>query len=388
MKRIFCIVLTSLASLAVFSQNGFIENNNQFSFKAYNLLKQSNDNFVFSPYSMSSAIAMTSIGARNVTKSEIINTFGFSSNLIDLGTSYYKSQNSESKTKNLYNANSLWLDNTLKLNSYFIDFNSKYFSSAIKQTDFLKNVEESRLEINKWVETNTNNKIKDLLNSSSVDNTTRLVLVNAIYFKDSWKNKFIERNNFESEFQVSNRKKVSTTFMVQNVNTWHYSTKNYAIIDIPYSNNGYSLMIILPKSLKNLKKLEKDLGYDLYRNYLKNKEKKRVKLSIPKFNIESSYDLNKTLIKLGMKSAFGASADFTGITELERLYISKVIHKANININEEGTEAAAATAVTMRKTSTLPGQIDFHIDKPFIYILRNTNNNCIYFMGKIINPNE
>lgn len=146
-------------------------------------------------------------------------------------------------------------------------------------------------------------------------------------------------------------------------------------------------MIILPKSYKKLKKIEKKLNNEYYNNYIQNREKRRINLSLPKFKIESEFDLNKTLSELGIKEAFTEAADFSRITSAEKLYISKVVHKANIAVDEEGTEAAAATAVMMRKTSVLLEDVDFIANKPFIYILRNNENNCIYFMGKIVNPN-
>jgi serpin B len=178
--------------------------------------------------------------------------------------------------------------------------------------------------------------------------------------------------------------------MNNSISSWYYEDKYCEIIDIPYENKDISLLILLPKTYKKLKKVEKQLNYEYYQNYLNQKSLKRIQLSLPKFNTESEFDLNESLNNLGIKEAFTMSADFSGITEKEKLYISKVVHKANIELDEEGTEAAAATAVVMRKTTAMPIEdvVIFKADRPFIYMIRDQKTNTIYFIGKILNPNK
>lgn len=390
MKK-FIISILLFASFYSYGQNNtnIIQSNNRFAFDAYNQLAKLTDNLIFSPASITSALTMTAIGAKNNTYEEISSTFYFIQDKTELGEGYYNTfgnKSLKSKSISLYNANSLWIEETLNLNESFKDLSKKYFNSSLHVTDFLNNPEKSRNEINSWVEKNTNNRIKDLLKPSVIDNTTRLVLVNAIYFKGPWKKQFKQENNTLDDFQIGRRKFTQKKFMNTQIISWYYEDKYAEIIDIPYSDPSYSLMIILPKNFKRMRCLEKKLSYDYYENYTKHKEKRRIKLSIPKFDIESEYDLNETLQKMGIKEAFTSTADFSGITKQERLYISKVIHKANISVDENGTEAAAATAVTMRKTSVLIESANFRANRPFIYILRNNKNNCIYFMGKISNP--
>jgi len=392
MKIIIALVSLSIFLQPAIAQNNtsIIESNNQFSFDIYKKLKNSNENLIFSPASITSAIAMTYVGAKNNTFDEISNTFHFNNNIDEFSKDYINLTDFSQREKsdiNFHNANSLWIQEGLKLNQQFLNINKQYFSSSLHLTDFVKEPEKSRLNINQWVEKNTNNKITNLIQPSSIDNTTRLVLVNALYFKGSWKDKFNKEKNTKDNFQIDKKDNVKTVFMNRYINSWYYSDKYSQIIDITYSNENISLMIILPKSYKKLRKVEKKLNNEYYSNYTQNREKRRINLSLPKFNIESEFDLNKTLSELGIKEAFTEAADFSGITSTEKLYISKVVHKANIAVNEEGTEAAAATAVMMRKTSVLLEDIDFIVNKPFIYILRNNKNNCIYFMGKIINPN-
>lgn len=393
MKRfIFSLPFITLLQ-CTFAQNNvdIIESNNRFSFDIFHKLGKTEKNLIFSPASITSAMAMTYIGAKDGTLDEISKTFYFNTDIDKFSKDYKTLINLNSDKKSslkFYNANSLWIQKNLELNKNFLDLNKQYFSSSLCYTDFINTPEKSRLEINNWVEKNTNNKITNLLKPSSIDNATRLVLVNALYFKGTWKDKFDKEKNTENDFQIDRKKFVKTVFMNRYIDSWYYSDRFSQIIEIPYSSKNFSLMIILPKSYKKLKKIEKKLTYEYYNNYILNKEKKRINLSIPKFDIESEFDLKKTLSNLGIKEAFTNNANFSGITNSENLYISNVVHKANIAIDEEGTEAAAATAVIMRKTAMLLENVDFIVNKPFIYILRNNETNCIYFMGKITNPTK
>lgn len=383
-------------SFLVLSQSSFaqkeasiIESNNKFSFDIYQKLKKQSENIIFSPASITSALAMTYVGAKNNTLNEISKTFYFDIDINTFSKDYTKLLNLKEISKSelsFYNANSLWIQNELSLKKNFLNINKQYFSSSLHFTDFVNEPELSRLKINQWVEDNTNKKIKDLLEANTIDNSTRLVLVNALYFKGAWQNKFDKKNNTVENFQVGRNKFIKATYMNRYIHSWYYEDKYAQIIDIPYSGEDISLMIILPKSYKKIKKFEKKLNYEYYINYAQNKEILRIDLSLPKFSIESDFNLNRTLHEMGIKDAFTSNADFSGITEQERLFISRVIHKANIAIDEEGTEATAATAVVMRKSLFLGDEVKVNINKPFIYILRNNVNNCIYFMGKINNP--
>ncbi|HAF27469.1 MAG TPA: serpin family protein [Bacteroidales bacterium] len=392
MKLIITIAYLGILFQTSFAQNytNIIESNNHFAFNVYHQLNKTGENLVFSPASISSAIAMTYVGAKNNTFDEIGRVFYFNKHIEDFSKDYHHLFSTYQDKKSdiqFYNANSLWIQENLKLNSEFLDINKKHFLSSLHYTSFIKEPEKSRLAINRWVEDNTKNKITNLIQPSAIDNTTRLVLVNALYFKGPWKDKFTKDKNIESDFQVGKKQFVKSVYMNKYITSWYYSDKNAQIIDIQYADEKTSLMIILPKSYRKFRKVERTLNYEYYSNYIQHKEKKRINLFLPKFNIESEFDLNKTLSDLGIRDAFSGAADFSGITSAEKLYISKVVHKANIAVDEEGTEAAAATAVMMRKTAVLLDEVEFNVNKPFIYLLRNTETNCIYFMGKVINPN-
>lgn len=368
-----------------------IESNNKFCFDIYKKINQNNENFIFSPSSITSAMAMTYAGAKNNTLNEISDVFYFNKNLIEFNKDYINLSNFDVDKRSdikFHNANSLWIQKGLQLNAEYLKANKEYYNGSSYFEDFQSNPELARKNINSWVEENTNDKITNLLKPSSISNSTRLVLVNALYFKGSWDKQFKEKYNTQSNFQTGKKEFQERTFMNTEINSWYYEDKYAEIIDIPYSDGKFSLMIILPKQYKRLKKIEKKLNNEYYNIYSTNKKRKRIKLSLPKFEIETDIDLNNTLISMGIKDAFNSSADFSGITTQEKLYISKVLHKAKIIVNEEGTEAAAATAVVMRKTAILAEAVEFNVNKPFIYILRNNENNCIYFMGKIIDPGK
>jgi len=388
MKKIFFAILVSFFCFSAQAQD-IIESNNRFAFDIYKLLSKTDKNLIFSPVSITSAMSMTYIGAKGNTFNEIANAFYFNKNLTEFNTGYHKlveNYSNKKSTVSLFNANSLWIQEGLKLNSEFLESNKKFYSSSINFTNFSLNPEKSRTTINQWVENNTNNKIKNLLQPSSVDNSTRLVLVNALYFKGAWLNKFNKEKNTIENFQIKKKESIKTEYMNNSINSGYYEDKYCEIIDIPYSNEKISLLIILPKAYNKLKKVEKILNYEYYQKYINNKSVKRIQLSLPKFNIESDFDLNESLNKLGVKQSFTISADFSGIAEDEKLYISKVVHKANIELDEEGTEAAAATAVLMRKTTMLIEDVDFKVDRPFIYMIKDQKTNTIYFIGKVLNP--
>jgi len=388
MKK-YILILVFLANVNLLFSQQIIESNNKFSFDIYKLLKNKNENFILSPFSISSAMAMTYAGSKNNTLAEISNTFHFNKNLIDFhkdfNNLYGVNFNKKSKVQ-FYSANSIWINKNLKLKDDYLSNNKQYYSGTAYFQDFQNNPDESRININKWVEKNTNKKITNLLKSSDIDESTRLVLVNALYFNGSWEKQFKEEQNTLENFQVAKKKFEKKTFMNTTINSTYYEDKIAEVIDIHYSDARYSLMIIIPKSFKKMRKLEKNLSFEYYMQIDKQKINKRINLTLPKFNIETDINLNETLQGMGISDAFTSAADFSGITNQEKLYISNVVHKAKIEVSENGTEAAAATAIIMRKTAFISEHVNLKIDKPFIYILRNTQNNCIYFMGKIVNP--
>jgi serpin B len=392
-KTLILLLVIFQFSSVIKSQNKqiIVDNNNRFAIDLYKELKNNRENLVFSPFSISSAMAMTYAGAENRTAKEFQKTLFF---LEDKQLFHQEFSNlfqgivaDKKKRVEFYNANSLWIQQNFKLKEEFLNINKKYYSSALFYTDFYQ-AQKAANEINEWVEKNTRNKITNLLQPSALSSDTRLVLVNALYFKGEWNKPFREEKNSKEKFTISKKEEVTTTFMNGQITTWYYKDCLKEIIEIPYANRDYSMMIILPQNFRKLKRVERFLSVKCMKKYEDKKEKFKVNLSIPKFKIGSEFDLKEVFQALGMKDAFAGSADFSGMTEETRLFIDEIIHKAVIDVNEAGTEAAAATAVVMRKTSVLMESVSFKADRPFIYAIRNTRDGTIYFLGKVTNPEK
>lgn len=390
MKKAF-IFLTALFTQSLLFGQDFVESINSTAFRYFDLLKQSNTNIIFSPTSINSAMALTYIGSKSNTFTEISNSLNFNPKIDSFNQNYQVFSETnffDNKSISIFNANSLWLQEGLKLDKAYIFNTEKFYNSSIFNIDFSDNVN-SQKTINKWVYQKTNGNITDLLKPSDIDNSTRLVLVNAIYFKGVWNKQFKKDLNTKENFEYKRKRYIETTYMNNSINSWYYEDNNFYITEIPYLNKTVSLMIIMPKSLKKrkLRKAYQNINIDLLNSYIANKELKKINVSLPKFEIESDFNLNNILKQIGIVDAFNSNANFSGITNQEKLFINKVVHKAKITVNEEGTEASAATAVIMRKTAINVETIDFKINKPFIYILKNNSSNLIYFMGQVNNPN-
>jgi len=383
------IIIQSTDSLKAQNKQIIVDNNNRFAIDVYKELKEDKSNLIFSPFSISTAMAMTYAGAENKTAKEFQKTLFFLedkqlfhqefNHLFDDITSGKKS------SVEFYNANSLWIQQNFKLKDEFLNITKKYYSSALYYTNFNQK-EKSAEKINGWVEKNTQNKIKNLIQPSALGSDTRLVLINALYFKGRWDKPFRKEKNSEEPFTTARNEEVTTTFMNGQIKTWYYKDCLKEIIEIPYTNKDYALMIILPKNYRKLKWVERFLSVRCLERYEKKKERYNVQIAVPRFAIGSEFNLKDIFKELGMEDAFTGSADFSGMTEETKLYIDQVIHKAIIDVNEEGTEAAAATAVVMRKTSVLMENVTFKANRPFIYAIRNTKDGTIYFLGKIMNP--
>lgn len=366
--------------------------NSKFAADLYKQIKNEPVNQFYSPISITSALAMTYAGAAGETLKQISKTLYFSTNQDELHQSYNmlfkKLSETNSEGIQLKIANSLWLQEDLKISTQYLSITDKYYNAGVIPVNFITNPENSRKTINNWVEKNTNNKIQNLLPDGSIHSQTRMVLVNAIYFKGQWDKIFDKNQNTTEVFYVFKTCETQATYMNNYINTSYYEDNQLSIVEIPYANQDQSLLIILPKEKYGLKEIEKLFEQNLLENYFIKMEHKRVALSIPKFKTESTFELQEHLSKMGMPIAFSNNADFSGITGDKSLAIDKVIHKAFIDVNEEGTEAAAATAVTMRKTAMLLDEVKFKADHPFIYLIRDNETNTVLFVGRLMNPNQ
>jgi serpin B len=371
--------------------NEVSEANNKFAFDFFNQIDD-DENLFFSPYSLSSAFSIVAEGAKGQTYDEMKSVFYLPDEDVrkNGNAGIYNLINKKNQKYKLSTANALWVKNDYLIKEEFLISGKDYYGAEIKNMNFL-NAAASAREINNWIEDETNNKIKDVLSPSDLTAFTRLVISNAIYFKGKWEVEFEKSDTYEEEFHLSKDNTV-------NVDTMHLSGKDarfnyflgedFQMLELPYKDDEVSMIIILPESIENF-----SLDYDKFNSARFNYQ--NAILSLPKFKFETKYLLNSEFKEMGMPTAFNdTQADFSGIHEpkrpSEKLYISKVIHQAFIDVNEEGTEAAAATLILMADTAAaIPMEpIEFKVDKPFMFVIKHKESNEILFMGKVMDPRE
>ncbi|HHY45947.1 MAG TPA: serpin family protein [Firmicutes bacterium] len=370
-----------------------VAGNNAFAFDLYRQLAKDKGNLFFSPYSISSALAMTYAGARGETARQMADVLHFSlapeklhPAFLDLTGMF----NADGKSYQLSVANALWGQVGYEFLPEFLDITKKYYGAGFKEVDYIDdgNREQARQTINKWVEAKTNDKIKDLIQPNDLSTLTRLVLTNAIYFKGKWEIQFKPEATKPMPFHISAKEKVDVPMMHQ-VAKFNYAENDQAqILEMPYTGGELSMVVLLPKPEYELAKLEGMLRPEVIRSWLSQLSREKVEVFLPRFKLEKRFLLNEQLQGLGMIDAFDENAaDFSGMTRGRDLYISRVIHKAFVEVNEEGTEAAAATAVVMSgKSIVLDEPPVFCADRPFVFLIRDLRSGSILFMGRLADP--
>jgi serpin B len=395
-KTILLAATTSLLAATPISkkEDTIARQNNQFAFDLYKEIIQDKDqNVFFSPFSISTALAMTYAGANSETAREMADAMHFGENSPEFHYAYkdYLEQLISNAKGNieLNIANRLWGEKSYTLNKDFIQINDLAYGSPLSHVNFKKQPNESRISINKWVERQTKDKIKDLLAPGVVTPDTRLVLTNAIYFKADWLHAFSKENTRQRPFHYADESKKNTDFMHQQRIISYVETSKYKTVRLPYNGDKQSLIVVLPRKSSTLAKTEASLNQSVIDEIFKAKPT-LVDLALPKFRIIEPLGLNSYLKRLGMKQAFDTSADFSNMTPKNDLYISDGIHKAFIEIDETGTEAAAATAVVMTIESTsvepIPVPKQFIADHPFVFFIVDNETKAVLFMGKILDP--
>jgi serpin B len=369
------------------SVNTTVGASNRFTFDLYNRLRGLNGNLLFSPYSISTALSMVYEGARGTTADEMQIVFHFNAN-----TTQRLNQNREliefinqQRGCNLSTANALWVQNGYPILPAYRDAVTEYCSAEARELNLAGEPEKSRTIINGWVENKTNNKVKELFPSGSFDMNTRLVLTNAIYFKGNWLYQFDPKDTGPQPFTVSPGQNVNVDMMSLRDKYLNYTdTGEVQVLELPYANSSISMFIILPKSV-NITDLEHGLSLEQLNSWLSILEERKVDVYLPKFKGETSLNLRDTLAEMGMPTAFNG-ADFTGINSDGGLSIDKVFHKAVIEVNEKGTEAAEATGTVMTLSASVADV--FKADHPFVYLIRENSTGQILFIGRLIDPNR
>jgi serpin B len=364
-----------------------VNGSNQFAFDFYSQIKAGGGNIFFSPYSISVALAMTSEGARRKTAEEMQSVLHFPEDDTIRRSAFawlYNNMNKEEKEYILSTANALWAHEDYEFLDEYFDLIEQYYMGKVTNLDFVNEAEKSRVTINTWVEEQTNGKIKDLIPKGKISDLTRLVLTNAIYFKGNWLKQFDAEKTKEQDFRVSPEQTVKAQMMSMTGETFNYTaTQDLQVLELPYEGENLSMLILLPGE-GGLDSVEESLTLENLVNWRNSLSEQEINIHIPKFKFETKYDMGDTLEEMGMPSAFNPDvADFSGMDGTKRLSIKFVIHQGFVEVNEKGTEAAAATAVGIGIESAPPS---FYADHPFIFLIQDRESGNILFMGRVTDP--
>ena len=345
------------------------------------LTAEKKGNLFLSPYSISSALAMVYGGANGETAEQMGNTLYFGGQgATHPALSLLRTTLSGIQKKGhiqLSIANKLWPQKGSKFLPDYIAMTKEFYGSEIETVPFTSDPEAARLRINTWVEDQTNDRIKDLIPEKVLGPLTRLVLANAIYFKGNWASPFKTEHTRPAPFKLADGTTIEVPMMSQTADFRIAHTKAFRALELPYEGGDISMLILLPNASDKLPALHLEMIDGLAFNEME------VMMQLPKFKLESTFMLDDTLTAMGMPLAFSRQADFSGMDGTRDLYIGAVIHKAFVEVNEEGTEAAAATAVGMRATSMPPQFIANH---PFIFLIRENSTGTILFIGRVMTP--
>lgn len=392
-----CFVLILMSVVTCFSEESdmqiLVDGNTAFALDLYQKISETKGNHFFSPYSLSIALAMTYGGARGETEKQMATVLHFSLGQNKLHSTFSELQNHFKQIQQegefrLNIANALWIQNNYEILRDFRELNRKYYEANLFGVNFINDPEGSRRKINDWIERKTQGRIKDLLGKGIIKTLTRLVLTNALYFKGDWMRKFNPDKTRKKDFWITEESKTKVRMMTQK-NFFGYSeSKELQVLEMSYEGVDLSMIILLPRKKDGLAELEKKLNTQTLTEWLSILRIKHVEISIPKFETIRSLNLKQILSSLGMVDAFSNRADFSGIELKKELKISDVVHKAFINVDEAGTEAAAASAVVMGIKSALPPKDlpQFIADHPFLYLIRDRITGTILFMGRLTEP--
>ncbi|MDE0740834.1 MAG: serpin family protein [Planctomycetota bacterium] len=371
--------------------------NTRFALKLYKELNDGSGNLFFSPYSISTAMAMTWGGARGETARQMAGALEFTLKPDKEGgplgrerlhTAFGELQRNLRAAGGkggveMSIANALWPQKNYPFLKSYLKMVEAEYGSAGRPLDY-RSPEEARGVINRWVEDETRKKIKDLLPEGSIDSMTRMVLTNAIYFKGNWATQFKVKITRELPFRMASGKSAKTPMMFQKGNFGFFQDAEVQVLEMPYKGEKVSMVVLLPRKVDGLVSLEKNLAAGKLSGWLGKLRRVKVDTLFPKFKMTSRFDLSSKLQNLGMKRAFG-EADFSGMDGTRQLYLSAVFHKAFVEVNEEGTEAAAATGAVVGLRSARRGP-SFRADHPFLFLIRDKATGSILFLGRYARP--
>lgn len=355
---------------------------------AFNFFKQVNtterkDNFFISPLSASFALSMTTNGAAGETLEEMKSTLGFRNYSLDEMNDYYQKLINGllevDNTTELGIANSIWIRDAFTVENPFINVNKEKYNAEVRSLDFSS---PSAVDIiNQWCSNKTNKRIPTIIKEINED--SQLFLINALYFKGIWKNKFDAKNTNKEDFTNITGTKTKVDMMRQECAVQYTAESGFQIAELPYGNEAFSMVVILPDEDKSIQEIITDLTADNWEEWLDNTAERKVDIKLPRFKLDYERELNEDLKAMGMPLAFSQVADFSKISTTD-LFIGLVKQKTFVEVNEKGTEAAAVTVVEGLATDAGPANLKtFHVNRPFIYLIKEKSTGSILFMGKM-----
>jgi serpin B len=373
--------------------------NRAFAFDLYQVLREQGGNLFYSPHSISLALAMTVAGARGQTEQEMADTLHFTLpegqlhpafNGLDLELSS-RGEGAEGKDEGGFRlniVNAIWGQEDYTFLDEFLDVLAENYGAGLRLLDFRGAPEASRVTINDWVAEQTEDRILDLIPQGAIKGTTRLVLTNAIYFNAAWHEPFDKSGTRDEPFYLLNGETVSVPMMHQTADFGYAAGQGYQAVELPYDRRELSMVILLPDE-GAFGSFEESLDAEVVDQAVAKLGKRKLVLTMPKFEFDSDFSLGEALQTLGMPTAFSGAADFSGMTGGRDLFISDVIHKAFVSVDEEGTEAAAATAVMMAELAAPLEEeepLEVTIDRPFVFLIRDIKTGTVLFVGRLLSP--
>lgn len=371
--------------------SGLIQADNLFAMDLFGEVFQleEKENFMISPLSVSIALGMTYNGAENETKiafEEALRLSGLTRHEINSihGALISHLVNTDPKVS-LEIANSIWVNQVFNLQNGFADTNRYYYDAEVTSLDF--DDPNSANIINNWVSNKTHDKITEILNT--IPPQTAMYLINALYYYGTWKFEFDKEDNRQLMFNYEDGTKSEVEAMEQKTDLGYYSDSDIQIAELPYGSDKFSMLILLPQSGLTTGEIMDKMNMESWNKWINSLNEREVQITLPKFTFEYETLLNEALKSMGLGVAFSGNADFSSMVEEPAdLFISRVIHKTFVDVNEKGTEAAAVTAVEVGYTSVGPGDfvVSFIVDRPFFFAIREKTSNAIVFMGKVGRP--
>lgn len=405
--RIWSVLMVCLLSLVLLMQGlplqesgkvtepaSLVEGNTTFALELYREIKETKGNLFFSPYSISTALAMTHAGARGETAAQMAEALNFTLDKRGLHPAFGGLQAGLNAVQDkgdiqLHVANSLWPQEGYPFLKEYLTLVKTHYGVTITPVDYKQAAGAACKKINRWVEEKTKDKIKNLIQPGVLDALTRMVLVNAIYFKGNWAHQFDPEHTKDAPFYLLPEKTVQVPMMTRKEKYKYAEDQSLQVLELPYVGNDLSMLVLLPKKKDGLSELEEQFTPETLTQWTAGLRVREVRVFLPKFKLTSQFRLDKALVALGMRDAFDPQkANFSGMDGRSNwLYIGAVLHKAFVDVNEEGTEAAAATSVIMRVTMAAPPPL-FRADHPFLFLIRENKSGSILFLGRLTDPAE